>query len=218
VVDIAVASLALLVLAPLIGLVSLLILMDSRGPIFYRAPRVGRGGRALHMLKFRKMRCDATGAPLTTATDCRFTRIGCLLARTKLDELPQLWHVLRGEMSLIGPRPEDPSFVAERARDYEQILAVRPGITGLSQLAFAAESEILDKVDPMAHYRARIFPQKIRMDRLYAARTSLRLDLAILFWTGIAVVLRRPVAVHRDSGQISLRHERFRRHSAAPSH
>ena len=120
-------------------------------------------------------------------------------------------------MSLIGPRPEDPGFVAERDRDYEQILTVRPGITGLSQLAFAAESEILDKVDPMAHYRARIFPQKIRMDRLYAARASLRLDLSILFWTGIAVVLRRPVAVDRDSGQISLRHERFRRHGATGS-
>ena len=88
VVDVAVASVALLVLSPVIGLVSLLILIDSRGPVFYRAPRVGRGGRTLHMLKFRKMRCDATGAPLTTASDCRFTRIGCLLARTKLDELP----------------------------------------------------------------------------------------------------------------------------------
>jgi lipopolysaccharide/colanic/teichoic acid biosynthesis glycosyltransferase len=204
-VDVLVATTVLVLTVPLVALVALLIVLDSRGPVFYRAARVGRGGRELRMLKFRKMHHNASGAPLTMSEDARFTRIGGLLARTKIDELPQLWHVLRGEMSLIGPRPEDPAFVAERATEYRHILAVRPGITGLSQIAFAEESEILDKIDPMAHYRSRIFPQKIRLDRLYASRPTLRMDFSILFWTLAAVLLRRQVAVHRESGRMNLR-------------
>src|SRR3954451_2197519 len=203
--DIAFATVVLLVSLPLIAFVALLIVLDSRGPVFYRAERVGRGGRPLRMLKFRKMHHNASGAPLTMSEDSRFTRVGALLARTKIDELPQLWHVLRGEMSLIGPRPEDPGFVAERHADYRHILAVRPGVTGLSQIAFAEESEILDKVDPMAHYRARIFPQKIRLDRMYAASPTVRMDFTILFWTCAAVLLRRQVAVHRETGRMNLR-------------
>jgi lipopolysaccharide/colanic/teichoic acid biosynthesis glycosyltransferase len=157
------------------------------------------------MLKFRKMHSDASGLPLTSDDDARFTRIGRFLSRAKLDEVPQLWHVLRGEMSLIGPRPEDPGFVAERFAEYEDILSVRPGITGLSQIAFAEESAILDKDDPVAHYRDRIFPQKIRLDRMYAAQPTLAMDFQIIFWTAAAVMLRRQVAVHRGTGRMNLR-------------
>jgi lipopolysaccharide/colanic/teichoic acid biosynthesis glycosyltransferase len=203
--DIAVSATVLLLTLPVILTVALLVRAESRGPIFYRARRVGKGGRPLRMLKFRKMHHNATGAPLTASEDERFTRVGRLLARTKLDELPQLWHVLNGEMSLIGPRPEDPDFVAERFDDYADILAVRPGVTGLSQIAFAEESEILSKDDPLEHYRTRIFPQKIRLDRMYAAQPSLKMDLGILFWTCAAVLLRRQVAVHRESGRMNLR-------------
>ena len=124
------------------------------------------------MLKFRKMHPGATGAPLTAAQDERFTRVGRLLSKTKLDELPQLWHVLRGEMSLIGPRPEDPTFVALHADEYEDILAVRPGISGLSQLAFADERRILSREDPMSHYVERLLPQKCAIDRLYASQAA----------------------------------------------
>ena len=203
--DILVSALVLAIALPLIAIVSLLVVLDSRGPVFYRATRVGRDGRDLRMLKFRKMHHNASGAPLTMSEDARFTRIGRLLARTKIDELPQLWHVLRGEMSIIGPRPEDPGFVAERPDDYDEILRVRPGITGLSQIAFAEESEILCKVDPLSHYRSRIFPQKIKLDRMYAASPSLRMDFRILFWTCAAVLLRRQVAVHRETGRMNLR-------------
>lgn len=203
--DITVAAAILLASLPVILVVSLAVRVESPGPVFYRARRVGLGGRPLRMLKFRKMHHNATGAPLTMSEDNRFTRIGRLLAKTKLDELPQLWHVLNGEMSLIGPRPEDPDFVAERFDDYADILRVRPGVTGLSQIAFAEESAILSKDDPMEHYRTRIFPQKIRLDRMYAANLSLRGDLSILFWTCAAVLLRRQVAVHRDTGRMSLR-------------
>jgi lipopolysaccharide/colanic/teichoic acid biosynthesis glycosyltransferase len=203
--DVAVSATVLIATLPLIAAVALAVRVDSPGPIFYRARRVGRGGRPLRMLKFRKMHHNATGAPLTMSEDDRLTRVGRLLAKTKIDELPQLWHVLNGEMSLIGPRPEDPEFVAERFDDYADILAVRPGVTGLSQIAFAEESAILSKDDPLEHYRTRIFPQKIRLDRMYAAQPTLAMDFQIIFWTAAAVMLRRQVAVHRGTGRMNLR-------------
>jgi lipopolysaccharide/colanic/teichoic acid biosynthesis glycosyltransferase len=164
----------------------------------------------MRMLKFRKMKLDAGELKLTLGRDRRLTRVGAVLARTKLDELPQFINVLRGEMSLIGPRPEDPGFVAERRTDYDEILRVRPGITGLSQIAFADESRILSDTDPVGHYLGRIFPQKCALDRLYVRSAGLAIDLRILAWTAVAVVLRREVAVHRHTGRMSLRSRRRR--------
>ena len=138
------------------------------------------------MLKFRKMVEGATGHALTGDVDPRFTRIGRLLARTKLDELPQLWNVLRGQMSLVGPRPEDAGFVELHESEYREILTVRPGITGLGQLAFAKEAEILDPGDMVGHYVDRILPQKVHLDLLYARTRTLRGDLRILVWTVLA--------------------------------
>src|SRR3954447_10847704 len=204
-VDLVVSALLLALAVPVIAIVALAIKLDSRGPVFYAARRIGHRGRPLRMYKFRKMRHRAGGPKLTTDGDHRFTRVGEWLAKSKLDELPQLWNVLRGDMSLIGPRPEDPSFVALHAADFIEILRVRPGVTGLSQIAFAEESRILDGNDPTGHYLDRILPQKMGMDRLYATRYHLRLDLSILVWTLIAVLLRRQVAVHRETGHMNLR-------------
>ena len=203
--DILVSLMVLLLLAPLMAVVALAIVLESRGPIFYRAERVGRNGRAMRMFKFRKMREGAGGLRLTTAHDARLTRVGAILARTKLDELPQFLNVLRGEMSIIGPRPEDPGFVARREADYRRILQVRPGISGLSQIAFAEESQILSQRDPLAHYLADIFPQKCALDRMYAANAGLALDLRILAWSFVAVLLRRQVAVHRETARMGIR-------------
>jgi lipopolysaccharide/colanic/teichoic acid biosynthesis glycosyltransferase len=203
--DIVVSALLLLLALPVIIAIAVAIKLDSRGPVFYAARRVGHRGRPLRMFKFRKMRHRAGGPKLTTDGDHRFTRVGEWLAKSKLDELPQLWNVLRGDMSLIGPRPEDPSFVALHAADFIEILRVRPGVTGLSQIAFAEESRILDGNDPTGHYLDRILPQKMGMDRLYATRYHLRLDLSILVWTLIAVLARRDVAVHRQTGRMNLR-------------
>jgi lipopolysaccharide/colanic/teichoic acid biosynthesis glycosyltransferase len=205
VMDIVVGAAALVALSPLIAVVALAILLESRGPVFYRAERIGYRGRPLEMLKFRKMHPGAAGAPLTAPQDERFTRIGRLLSKTKLDELPQLWHVVRGEMSLIGPRPEDPSFVALHPEAYEEILTVRPGLSGFTQLAFADERRILSREDPLRHYVERLLPQKLGLDRLYARQAGVRTDLRILAWTLVAVVLRRPVAVHRATGATTLR-------------
>ena len=204
-IDIAFSAILLVLTSPLIAVLVLAIRLDSPGPAFYRCRRVGLRGRALHMLKFRKMHDGASGPALSSPDDVRFTRLGSFLARTKLDELPQLWNVLKGEMSLVGPRPEDPAFVELRREAYSTILEVRPGITGLSQLAFASETDILDADDRLGHYVDRILPQKIGMDRLYATRRSLGMDVKILWWTLRAVVGRREVAVHRKTGRLTSR-------------
>ena len=204
-VDIVASAVLLALLIPVILVVAVAIKVDSRGSVLYRCRRIGLGGRDFPMLKFRKMHDGASGLPLTLSSDARLTRVGRFLARTKLDEIPQLWNVLRGEMSLVGPRPEDPSFVELLATEYRTILTVRPGITGLSQLAFAREGEILDRDDRMTDYVTRLLPQKARLDAMYALHPSFRMDLRILAWTAVAVVLRRDVAVHRNNGRLSSR-------------
>jgi lipopolysaccharide/colanic/teichoic acid biosynthesis glycosyltransferase len=203
--DVGAAAIALLILAPLLLAIMLVVRLDSPGPVLIRCERVGRRRRPLRMLKFRKMHDGATGAPLTLDGDDRFTRAGKWLARLSLDEIPQLWHVLIGEMSLVGPRPEDRRFVAAFDLAYDQILELRPGIVGLSQLAYLAEGRILNADDRVGDYLERILPQKIALDLLYVERRSLLLNLKILLWTVVAVVLRRPVAVSRASGQLRLR-------------
>lgn len=210
--DVLIAVTALTILAIPLALIAIAIKLDSRGPVFYRVRRVGYRGRPLLMLKFRKMHHLATGVPLTANEDCRFTRVGAILARTRLDELPQLWDVLCGRMSLVGPRPEDPAFVALHRDAYDRIVAVRPGITGLSQLAFAAEHKILDQSDLVSDYIDRILPQKIRLDTLYSGAYRSRTDLSILRWTLAAIVLQKQVAVNRSTGALGLR----RRPSSAP--
>jgi lipopolysaccharide/colanic/teichoic acid biosynthesis glycosyltransferase len=203
--DAALASVALVFLTPLFLLIMLAIKADSPGPVFFRVRRVGHRGRPLLMLKFRKMHHDATGGPLTASQDPRLTRVGRVLARCRLDELPQLWHVLRGEMSIVGPRPEDPAFVALHAEEYKRILSVRPGITGLSQIAYKEESRIVDDTRPIEDYVARIMPQKLIMDSLYASSSSLRIDLSVLRWTLVTMLLRRPVSVDRRSARMNIR-------------
>lgn len=206
--DIFVAAGLLLALAAAFALIALAIKLDSRGPIFYRVRRVGYRGRPLMMLKFRKMHHDATGGPLTVHRDPRLTRVGSVLARARLDELPQLWDVLRGRMSLVGPRPEDPTFVELHRAEYEQILSMRPGITGLAQIAYKEETRIVDADRPFDDYVARIMPQKLTLDRLYAGGCSLKLDLSIYYWTAVTILLRHPVSVNRMTGAMKIRRRR----------
>lgn len=210
--DVLLAVTVLLLLLPLLLLTALAIKLESPGPVFYRVRRVGYGGRPFEMLKFRKMHVNASSLPLTQANDPRLTRVGAVLTRTRLDELPQLWHVLLGDMSLIGPRPEDPRFVALHASDYERILSVRPGITGITQLAFADERHILDAADPVSDYVGRIMPGKVRLDLLYADQSHMTLDLSVLYWTARAMITGAPVAVCRATGRMNVR----RRPSSPP--
>ena len=208
--DIFVSLTLLILLSPVILAAAIVIRLESPGPAFFRVRRVGYRHEPLRMLKFRKMHDGASGPSLTMDDDHRFTRIGATLAKLKIDEIPQLWNVLKGEMSLVGPRPEDEQFVEMHELLYRTILGVRPGITGLSQIAFAEESRILDDDDPLDHYVGRILPQKVLLDVIYAENRSLRLNLRILFWTTGAVILRRQVAVHRESGKMNLRRRKAR--------
>lgn len=207
--DVVIAALALIVLSPLFVVIALCVAVESDGKVFYRARRSGYGGRTLRVLKFTKMQ-DRAGLPLTTEADERFTRIGRFLARTKLDELPQLLNVVRGQMALVGPRPEDPQFVALHPEAYARILSVRPGITGVSQLAYASESRILLLEDPVADYVVRVLPQKVGLDVRYAESKSIVLDLKVIFWTIAAVLLRQDVAVNRRTLGLTLRGARYK--------
>jgi len=212
--DVTVGALLLVLLLPLFCAVAIAIKLESRGPVFYRSRRVGYGGREFKMLKFRKMREDVAGLPLTLSDDGRFTSVGQILARFKIDELPQFWNVVKGDMSLVGPRPEDPRLVSLASDAYGKIVDVRPGITGLSQLAFVSEGAILDSTDPLNHYLQRLFPQKIQLDQFYRDRRSLRLDLYILVWTLVAVLLRHDVSVHRHTGRLARRRRASSRQSS----
>jgi lipopolysaccharide/colanic/teichoic acid biosynthesis glycosyltransferase len=207
--DIVIAVPLLVAFTPLMLMLALAIKLGSRGPVLYRCSRVGLGGREFPMLKFRKMRPDAAGPPLTCARDERFTRLGSFLAQTKLDELPQLWNVIRGDMSLVGPRPEDAGFIALYSHEYTEVLRARPGITGLSQLAFAREGRLLVCPDRVRRYVERLLPQKVALDQLYVAQRSTSMDLRILAWTVITVLLGIEVSVDRRSGKLSVRRRRL---------
>jgi lipopolysaccharide/colanic/teichoic acid biosynthesis glycosyltransferase len=182
--DVVVALLLLPVVLLVGAVVAVAILLDSPGPVFYRAPRIGRHGRPLSMLKFRTMRSGSEGPSLASFRDVRLTPVGRFLRETKLDELPQVWHVLKGDMRFVGPRPELAEFVALHAEEYRRILSAPPGITGLAQLAYARESRLLDA--PQASeviYREEVLPRKVALDLEYVETQGFRRDLVIIVRT-----------------------------------
>jgi lipopolysaccharide/colanic/teichoic acid biosynthesis glycosyltransferase len=181
--------------------IAAIIFIDSPGPIFYHSRRIGKDRRPFDMLKFRKMRRDATGAPLTKLRDERLTPIGEFLVATKLDELPQLWNVLRGQMSIVGPRPEVEEFVSLYPDEYRQILTVVPGITGPAQLEYIEERHLLaDAHESSQLYAQEILPRKIAVDLEYIRTQSLRKDMAILAHTMLmpARTLKERLGLIRD--------------------
>ena len=189
--DVAVASLLLVVLFPLLLLIALVVAATSGRPVIYRANRVGRGNTSFVMLKFRTMRRGATGPAITGREDPRITRVGAILRRTKLDELPQLVNVLRGEMSLVGPRPEDPRFVAMYTPEQREVLTIRPGMTSPAAIRFRNEEKLLKAGEPNFEelYATTIMPTKLALDLDYVRQRSFWWDVAILLQS-LAVVLR----------------------------
>jgi lipopolysaccharide/colanic/teichoic acid biosynthesis glycosyltransferase len=184
--DLSVCVLVLPLALPLGAIIALLIYIDSPGSAFYRSTRIGRNGYPFQMLKFRKMRRTATGGPLTMGDDERFTPIGSFLSLTKLDELPQLWNVIRGEMHLVGPRPEVPEFVARYPREYREILCAMPGITGPAAVEYASESHLLAlQQDPMRFYAEQIMPRKLEIDLEYIRSRTLASDIGLLLRTAV---------------------------------
>lgn len=179
--DLVILVLLLPVLAVSAVLVAFLVYLDSGGGVIYRTRRVGLGGRPFWMLKFRTMRAGAAGASLTAARDERITPLGCFLRASRLDELPQLWNVLRGEMRLVGPRPELEEFVTMYAREYQEILSVPPGIAGYTQLQFAQiESALLEGKDAESYYARELMPRKVAFDLDYVRTRNALGDLRIL--------------------------------------
>ena len=189
--DLAAACLGLIVLAPLLVLIGCLIKLGSNGPVLYRQERMGRSFRPFKLLKFRSMvvGAEGLGPSITAAGDCRVTRIGHWLRRTKVDELPQLINVVRGEMSLVGPRPEVRRYVERFRSDYEAILSVRPGITDYAAIEFRNEEELLAGFqDPEAAYVEYVMPKKIELYRKYLAERGFRVDFAIIVKTLARIV------------------------------
>lgn len=180
--DVVVAGVGLVALAPLFLALAIAVKLTSAGPIFYRGLRMGRGGQQFHIYKFRSM-YQGEGWGITAAADPRITPLGQLLRRYKLDELPQLWNVIRGEMSIVGPRPEDPRYFEYYTSEQRDILSVRPGITGLTQLEFRCEENLLTAADPRRQYIEEIMPRKLDNDLRYLETQSLRLDLSIMLHT-----------------------------------
>ncbi len=182
--DIAAAGLGLLLLWPVLLAAAVWVKLDSPGPVLFRQTRIGRFGVPFTIHKFRTMRV-APGAAITVGADPRITRAGHWLRQTKLDELPQLWDVLRGAMSLVGPRPELPKYVELYPADLrERVLSVRPGITDPASLAFSHEAELLAAAaDPEREYREVILPAKLRLSADYAARANLATDLRLIVAT-----------------------------------
>jgi lipopolysaccharide/colanic/teichoic acid biosynthesis glycosyltransferase len=192
--DLSFAALGLILLSPLLAVLAALVKFSSPGPVFFRQERVGLHGKPFRIHKFRTMRSDtADRGPLITAEgDSRITRAGRWLRRYKLDELPQLIDVLAGDMSLVGPRPEVPRFVAAYPEAMRQkILSVRPGITDVASLEFIDENKLLAAaVDPEREYLEKILPHKLLHYAAYVENRSLSMDLAILVRT-LASILKR---------------------------
>jgi lipopolysaccharide/colanic/teichoic acid biosynthesis glycosyltransferase len=182
--DVMVAGAALLILSPVLLAMSVAILLQDGFPILFRQQRVGRGGKLFWLVKFRSMRKAAPGRLITAGNDPRITTLGRFLRKTKLDELPQLWNVLKGDMSLIGARPEVPQYVDETDPSWKRILAERPGLTGFASLIFRKEERILAaESDPERFYRERIVPYKLALNVEYMDGRSLITDWKVLFLT-----------------------------------
>ena len=192
--DLGFAVIALLLLSPFFFLGSLLAKLQSKGPVFYKAKRVGKNEILFEMYKFRTMvvNADTLGGSLTTYRDTRITPIGRFLRWTKLDELPNLINVIKGDMSLIGPRPEAPDYVKHYTEIQKQVLQVKPGMTGPSQLANRDEAEKLKGQQDVEHYYiTELMPKKIALDLHYVATQSIASDIGWLLKTFWVVIVRR---------------------------
>jgi lipopolysaccharide/colanic/teichoic acid biosynthesis glycosyltransferase len=219
--DLLLAIIGLLVCWPLFVVAAILVKLDSPGPIFFKQVRVGRGFRPFLLYKFRTMVEDAPkrGGALTASTDSRITRVGKVLRQTKIDELPQLVNVFRGDMSLVGPRPEVPRYVELFLKNYETILTVRPGITDLASLKYRDESAILARSEnPEAEYVRRILPDKLRLAEEYIQRSSLGMDLALIFRTLLKLIRKTSTEAYSQGPPAAYRGYRALKSSVTPGH
>jgi lipopolysaccharide/colanic/teichoic acid biosynthesis glycosyltransferase len=184
--DILAATAGLILLSPVLAIAACCIKLTSRGPAIFRQIRIGQGARPFQILKFRSMTSQTSNGDLkiTVAGDSRVTPVGKFLRGYKVDELPQLWNVIRGDMSLVGPRPEVPFYIDEYTPEQRIVLSVRPGITDPASLAYRREEEILaGQADPEQFYRTKILPDKLARNRVYLEKITLQNDIRIIVKT-----------------------------------
>jgi lipopolysaccharide/colanic/teichoic acid biosynthesis glycosyltransferase len=193
-VDVTLACLLLILALPLLLLAAIVIKLDSDGPVLFRQVRVGRRFRRFQLFKLRTMSLTGAGHAFTLGADPRITRAGRLLRRYKVDELPQLWNVLRGEMSIVGPRPVIPQLTSEFRLEYKRLLAVRPGLTDPATIKYCRETEILALVpDPLSYFKSVVTPDKLRLSQAYLERATAWSDLGLMVKTALAILPRGPM-------------------------
>lgn len=187
--DVAGSLLLLVLLSPLLVILALLVRATSPGPALFRQQRVGRHGRVFTLLKFRSMRQTGSGLEVTAGGDARVTPVGRFMRKWKLDELPQFLNVLKGDMALVGPRPEVPRYVERYTDEQRGVLSVRPGVTGLTQLQYRDEESLLAGRDDVEEfYISEVMPAKLTMDLQYIRSRTLGGDLALLLQTAWAIL------------------------------
>ena len=187
--DMVCAALGLLVLSPVLLLCALLVGLTSPGGMLFRQERVGKDGVPFTIYKFRSMRTDNAGLKISTSSDSRITPVGRVLRKTKLDELPQLWNVLKGDMSFVGPRPEVREYTDLYTPEQRQVLLVRPGITGLASIRYRNENDLLSaSTDPNRTYIEEVMPAKLALDLEYIPRACVSYDVRLILETLVTVV------------------------------
>jgi len=192
--DLLVAFAGLLVLFPLVVFLSIAIALKDGTPVFFKQQRVGKGGKSFKIIKFRTMHVldSAESGQFDPGDSSRVTTIGGFLRRTKLDELPQLLNVIKGEMSIVGPRPEVDKWVQEYSKQWEKIHTVKPGITDPASIIYKNEEQLLSKADdPEQYYRAIVLPGKLKIYEEYVHSWSMANDIKIMFRTAYAVLIER---------------------------
>jgi lipopolysaccharide/colanic/teichoic acid biosynthesis glycosyltransferase len=193
--DIILSVVSLISLAPVMAAIAAMIVIEDGGPVFFSQTRLGLDGKPFKMYKFRKFKrdCGTSGAPLTVEGDSRMTRIGRFLAATKLDELPQLWNIVTGDMAVVGPRPESMAFADCFQNGYEEILQHRPGLVGPSQVVFRHEAKLYPAdEDPSMFYRRVLFPAKAVLDLAYFKRRTIGSDMRLMVQSALTILNVQP--------------------------
>lgn len=207
--DFTAALIGLIILSPYFLVVSILIKLDSRGPIFYGGKRIGQGGRVFTMYKFRTMVTDAEkrGPSVTYDGDPRITRMGHILRNARLDEFPQLWNVLKGDMSVVGPRPESVYYFERYTPKQKEIFQVKPGMTGVTQIHFRHEEDLLtDPVNLDRDYLEKVLPPKVALDLDYIHSQSFWMDLSLIFetlWVLVRDRFIKPAPVETNPAKVA---------------
>jgi lipopolysaccharide/colanic/teichoic acid biosynthesis glycosyltransferase len=191
--DFIASLIGLILLSPFLVIIGVLVKISDKGPVFYRSKRVGQNFKPFYLLKFRTMVVNAEelGPSITKGGDQRITKIGKFLRKYKLDELPQLWNVVKGELSLVGPRPEVEKYISFYKDDYKEILKIRPGITDYAAIKFRNEEEILSQFEDVERaYIEQVLPEKIKLYKIYLKKVGFLTDLEIIFKTLWKIVFK----------------------------